>query len=157
MKAAYKQRKAEGDYETFLSTLHRTGWWIGLAPLEKHNFNKCKTDTKWVEYSLCGIPVVASSVKVYERSCIEGCGVRIRTEDDWYVMLRRLIENKRERSGLVERAQKKLVSHYHYDRLVQQTLDIIEGGAAAVAFGRRSARRAEDQFSDIRRPPRLRA
>ncbi|KKP51214.1 MAG: hypothetical protein UR84_C0022G0001 [candidate division WS6 bacterium GW2011_GWD1_35_594] len=42
---------------------------IGLAPLRDTEFNRCKSNLKWIEMSSLGIPVVASAVEPFNNTC----------------------------------------------------------------------------------------
>ncbi|KKP81539.1 MAG: hypothetical protein UR84_C0023G0009 [candidate division WS6 bacterium GW2011_GWD1_35_594] len=41
---------------------------IGLAPLRDTEFNRCKSNLKWIEMSSLGIPVVASNVEPFNKT-----------------------------------------------------------------------------------------
>jgi glycosyltransferase involved in cell wall biosynthesis len=66
---------------------------IGIAPVSDSKFNSCKSNIKWLEYSACRFPTVASDVYPY-RSIEHGVtGFLARTENDWYEHLNTLIED----------------------------------------------------------------
>lgn len=113
------------NYEAFLARLGQLGWWGGLAPIENHSFNLCKADTKWVEYSLSGVPVVASDLPVYTRACSAGAGLMVTTESDWYNAMVRIITDAALRQDLVNRAQDRLRTTYRHDILVEQIFRVI--------------------------------
>ena len=54
-------------YPRFVGWLRerRPRWHIGLAPLRDTEFNRYKSDLKWLEYTALGLPVVASDVAAY--------------------------------------------------------------------------------------------
>lgn len=54
-------------YPRFVGWLRRQRprWHIALAPLRDTEFNRCKSDLKWLEYTALGLPVVASAVRPY--------------------------------------------------------------------------------------------
>ena len=54
-------------YPRFVAWLReqRPRWHIGLAPLRDSEFNRYKSDLKWLEYTALGLPVVASDVAAY--------------------------------------------------------------------------------------------
>jgi glycosyltransferase involved in cell wall biosynthesis len=115
----------EPNYEAFIDKLKDLGWWIGIAPLEDTRFNRCKADTKWVEYSLAGMAVVASDLPVYERACSGGGGVLAQGEDAWYAALNGLIRDGARRRAMVETAREKLRTVYSREALESQVLDMI--------------------------------
>jgi glycosyltransferase involved in cell wall biosynthesis len=68
---------------------------INLAPLELDNpFTQCKSDLKYLEAAIMGIPTVASAVGSFAKSIEHGeNGYLCRTEADWFDCLSRLIED----------------------------------------------------------------
>ncbi|MCG2808397.1 MAG: glycosyltransferase family 4 protein [Coriobacteriia bacterium] len=78
--------------EEYASVLQ--GFDIGVAPVQDTRFNRCKSDLKFVEYSIVGIPTVASQVQSYIGSIKPGVnGYLARNTKDWLKHLRRLIES----------------------------------------------------------------
>ncbi len=76
---------------------------IGLAPVVDSRFNRCKSDLKYIEYSMIGIPTVASRIPTYERTVTHGHdGFLARNPKDWLKHVQRLIEDAdlREEVGL---------------------------------------------------------
>ncbi|WP_443751186.1 hypothetical protein [Asticcacaulis solisilvae] len=123
------------NYEAFLARLAQLGWWAGLAPIENHSFNLCKADTKWVEYSLSGVPAVASDLPVYTRACAGGAGLMATTEDDWYDAMARVIADPAVRQDVVERAQDRLRTTYRHDILAEQIFRVIARARSLRAAG----------------------
>jgi len=76
---------------------------INLAPLEMDNpFTECKSDLKYLEAAIMGIPTVASAVGSFKKSIEHGeNGYLCRTEADWFSCLSRLVEDAalRQRMG----------------------------------------------------------
>lgn len=121
-----------GDYGKFISYLRSVGWWIGLAPLEDNCFNRCKADTKWVEYSLAGMAVIASDLPVYRRGCANGAGILASSLGDWTDGIVKILERPHERERMVENAQERLRADYTHQRLREQV-----GGVFRRAFHER--------------------
>jgi len=67
--AQFRHHKPEKDYIQFLNKLKTLGWHYGLAPLVDDEFNRCKTPSKFIEYSAAGIITVASNLEPYK--CIK--------------------------------------------------------------------------------------
>lgn len=64
---------------------------IGLAPLLDNEFNKCKSNIKWQEYSINKIAGVYSPI-VYNRHGFEPkFGLIAKTKDEWYSAIKQLI------------------------------------------------------------------
>jgi glycosyltransferase involved in cell wall biosynthesis len=93
----YQHERAKGleavpifDYAELLKDFD-----IGLAPLTGIHFNKCKSDLKFLEYSMLGIPSVVSKVDSYTASVAHGeNGFLAKNSKDWLKYLRRLIEDE---------------------------------------------------------------
>lgn len=113
------------DYSEFIPYLRSLGWWIGLAPLEDNPFNRCKADTKWVEYSLAGMAVIASDLPVYERACAGNAGILASTNDDWSVALLTLLHRPDLRHEMIETSQQRLRQSYTHEILHKQVMDIV--------------------------------
>jgi glycosyltransferase involved in cell wall biosynthesis len=112
------------DYTHFLKEFASREWDVGLCPLVPIPFNKMKAETKWVEYSSCGIAVIASKNTAYDRCCADGCGLLVETEDDWYDAMDTLIVNTEKKSEIVENAQRKITEKYSIDSLRDQVLSV---------------------------------
>ena len=114
------------DYAGFLQKLASLKWSIGLAPLQDTRFNRCKADTKWVEYASAGIATVASDLPVYSSACAEGAGLLATTADDWEAAIRSLLEDPKLHADTVARAQARLSARYAPDRLMSQLENVFE-------------------------------
>lgn len=114
------------DYPEFLARLRSLGWWIGLAPLEDNQFNRCKADTKWVEYSMAGMAVVASDLPVYHRACADGAGVLAGTTEGWANSIKDLLYRPCKRTQFIKRAQEKLIEGYTHESLRAQVMAIFD-------------------------------
>ncbi|MDO8915581.1 MAG: glycosyltransferase [Coriobacteriia bacterium] len=90
--------------EQYASTLKQFD--IGMIPLVDGRFNRCKSDLKFLEYAMMGIPSVASKVEPYEHSVEHGInGFLARNPKDWLKYLRRLIEDHELRSEMGRQAR----------------------------------------------------
>lgn len=94
-------------FEKYPTMLKYMGFDIGIAPLTDSKFNRAKSNLKWLEYSVLGVPCVASRVYPYERSISHGeTGFLAATPEEWYQALRRLVDDVawRQRMGQTARA-----------------------------------------------------
>lgn len=68
---------------------------IGIAPLFLNDFNRAKSENKFLEYSALGIPTVATSVDPYFFINDYRTGFRIENNNylDWYTVLKALVES----------------------------------------------------------------
>lgn len=79
---------------------------IGLAPLVDNQFNRAKSDLKFIEYGMAGVATIASKIECYEKSIIHGeNGFLVQNTKDWLKHLRRLIEDSEFRKGIAKRAK----------------------------------------------------
>lgn len=78
---------------------------IGLAPLVDNQFNRGKSDLKFIEYSMLKIPIIASPVGPYLESIEhKKTGFLAKTPKDWLKYLKRLIEDEDYRKEIAEAA-----------------------------------------------------
>jgi len=88
-------------------------WDIDLAPLEPNPFCRCKSELKYFESGILGIPTVASRIEAFEHAIKDGdngflCG----SKDEWYRALRLLIEDPGLRRRIGERAETHTIANY---------------------------------------------
>lgn len=85
---------------------------ISICPLAKNDFNKCKSNIKWLESTLAGACVVASKVYPYEFSIKHGkTGFLADTTGQWIKHLSNLIENPDKRKELQKNALKEVLEY----------------------------------------------
>lgn len=108
-----------GDYSQFLQKLHDLHWDIGLAPLQDTEFNRCKSPVKFIEYTSCGIPVIASDINVYNQFS-DGFETIIASSDGWYTSIKNLIEDDSLRAKLVKSAQSRCSKDFALDIMAEQ-------------------------------------
>ena len=91
------------EYPDFVQWMRETLHWdIGLAPLEDTPFTACKSDIKWLDYSLLGIPGLFSRAPAYCDSVadeVDGLLVDSST-GDWYRTLERMVADQVLRSRI---------------------------------------------------------
>jgi glycosyltransferase involved in cell wall biosynthesis len=93
------------------------GFDIGIAPLEDTRFNRSKSDLKFLEYGMIGLPVVASKVGPYPDCIRHGeNGLLASSPKDWLKHLTALVEDAslRERLGCASRenAERRLMGDH---------------------------------------------
>jgi glycosyltransferase involved in cell wall biosynthesis len=118
------------NYTGFLQKLCDLGWWVGLAPLADNPFNRCKADTKWVEYTYAGIAVVAQDLPLYRRACADGTGILAAGETEWVDAIGRLLRSAHAREAMVRAARDKLRTVYSHAALCRQVLDVFKRARA---------------------------
>jgi glycosyltransferase involved in cell wall biosynthesis len=100
---------------------------INIAPLRDLEFNRGKSNLRWLEASALKIPTVASDVEPYK--CIEHgkTGFLAKEEDDWVDYLRRLIEDKDLRTYIGHSAYEKVKADYNVETVAKRYLDVLQG------------------------------
>jgi glycosyltransferase involved in cell wall biosynthesis len=86
---------------------------IGIAPLQNNRFNQAKSNIKFIEYSLAGVPVVASDVSPYSGSISNDVdGILVSNADDWYDKLVFLLDNPVARTEMAIAARNTVCSRF---------------------------------------------
>jgi glycosyltransferase involved in cell wall biosynthesis len=87
---------------------------VGLAPVKSCDFNASKSSIKWLEYSLIGIPTVASYAMPYS-AVIENDanGFLCADTEDWVDAIRCCLDNKVMRRKFVSESRKKAVAEFN--------------------------------------------
>lgn len=103
-------------WDKFPYKLMKQKWDIGIAPLIDDEFNRSKSHIKWLEYTMKGIPTVASNVEPYKGIKQGVTGLLCDTQNDWYDALVHLIKNKQDRKKLADNAMKEVLKNWQYDK-----------------------------------------
>ncbi len=94
------------DLHEFAKILANANFDIGLAPLKFNEFNKSKSDIKFLEYSINKIAGVYSNYKPYENTVknnVNGLSVNSESSKEWFEKISFLIENP---SKIIEYGEK---------------------------------------------------
>ena len=116
--------RVQTSYREFLKTLAGLGWTVGLAPLSDTPFNRCKAPTKFVEYSACGIPVLASDLPVYSSTMPPQGGLLV--AQDWYGAMTRMLDDHTFRVSAVRAAREHCSTSFALSKLEDQLLTIFD-------------------------------
>ena len=105
---------SNSDYPFFVDCMKKVHWDIGIIPLEHNEFNKSKSDLKFLEFSAMKLAIVVSNHDVYSQVAQhnKNCLVAKNDADDWYKMLKALILNKQLREKLSQAAYSQLLEQY---------------------------------------------
>lgn len=102
-------------FEAWPSKLSSLQLDIGLAPLQDNEFNRCKSNIKWMEYAIVGVPGVFSPI-VYpfeERVHFDGTYGQIAdTPEQWYRCIKNYIICENLRRDIAERAKSCVTTSY---------------------------------------------
>src|SRR5574337_151148 len=113
---------------------------IGVAPLRENRFNEAKSNLKYLEYSMFGVPTVASPNYPYATTITDGeDGVLVKKNryQEWLRQLTRLVEDRVERERLARNASATVRERFHLKTSVRGWLDLyssLQRGSASTAF-----------------------
>lgn len=87
-----------------------------LIPRKDNYFNKCKSNIKFLEASMCEIPVIAQSFKdgPYEE-ITKKTGILIKNDNDWFSACETLISNKDIRRNLGKAAKEYALNNFNIE------------------------------------------
>lgn len=98
-------RKDWVPVQNWYSKLAELNFNIGIAPVVNRPFNQCKSNIKWQEYGMLGIPTIASNVGPYKEIEHRETGLLASNDMEWYSYLEELIKNEQERKRLGSNAK----------------------------------------------------
>jgi glycosyltransferase involved in cell wall biosynthesis len=115
---------------------------INIAPLEAGNiFCEAKSELKFYEAALVGVPTVASPTRPYREAVREGeTGFLAGDTDQWYAALKRLVESPELRRSVAKAAEYVALPRYGPERRAELFASVLE---QTVGHGRRAARAFE--------------
>jgi glycosyltransferase involved in cell wall biosynthesis len=120
-----REISAAGSYLDFLAQFSKMKWRCGLAPILDTPFNACKANTKFIEYTVAGIPVVASDLPVYREIAAAGRGVLAGNAPQWADAVGALVSDTNRAAAQVSAAQTYVRDRYSMSRLRAQLLQEI--------------------------------
>jgi len=88
-----------------------------LIPRKECYFNKCKSNVKFLESSMCEIPVIASSFKdgPYE-DIPDDIIVKIPNGERWYDAINKLIDDKKLRRSMGKKAKEHTLKYFNIEK-----------------------------------------
>lgn len=100
---------------------------ISIAPLVDNLFNQCKSNIKWLESTMAGVPFVGSNVYPYEMSIVHGkTGMLCGSTNQWVNALSKLIESEELRKELVANAREEVLKNYDIKKIAKQYEEFFE-------------------------------
>lgn len=100
---------------------------IGLAPLRDNDFNRAKSNLRWLEYSALKIPTVASPVRPFKDSIKHAIdGFLCPSKNDWYESIKTLIDDKSKRQRVGEAAYWAVKDRFNMDKTAQLYIDVLK-------------------------------
>ena len=93
---------------------------LAVVPLEDLSFNRSKSNIKWLEYSICGIPGVYSAIAPYAEVQQGRTGLLARTATDWLEALDVMVREPDLRRTLAEEARRDVLARFSLSRQVHR-------------------------------------
>lgn len=100
---------------------------IGIAPLRDNNFNRAKSNLRWLEYSAMGVPSIVSDVYPFTNSVTNNkTGIICQNNDlAWYEGLRSLIIDQGKRTAIGEAAHKEVKRKFNMNLIAKKYAQVL--------------------------------
>lgn len=100
---------------------------IGIAPLRDTEFNRGKSNLRFLEFGALHIPIVASNVQPYKETIKHGkTGFLAIEPEEWYEHLDYLVRNETARKKMGERAYRLVKKKYNIHRMTKKYLKVLK-------------------------------
>lgn len=111
-------------------------WDFALAPLHDSPINDCKSDIKFLDYAMLGIPAIFSAVSPYTDSVVHGetgwlCANHA---EDWSAALERMFADTASRTAMARKAKAHVSANRTLMRCAVQWLEVVNRVANRRAF-----------------------
>lgn len=133
IKMRIRVKNGTHSWDGYPQLLASQGWDIGIAPLIDDKFNRSKSHIKWMEYTMAGIPVIASPTYPYivpidHVSVIENgvSGLFARSPEEWGVLLCQLIEDWPQRRRIAANALAVIKQNWQYEQHAHEWANALE-------------------------------
>ena len=115
------------DITGYPAKLHGMGFDIAVAPLWDSEFNRAKSNLRYLEYSALRIPCVASGVEPYKKTITDGVdGYLASTKKEFLDKIEKLMYNVKLRSQISENAYKKVTSEFDSKKISRKYADLLK-------------------------------
>ena len=112
-------------YNCFLQHLYELNWDWGLAPLQDTEFNRCKSPVKYLEYTACDLPVIASDSVVYNQLLNQENSIIAKVES-WYECMELVINEPQKRLLFLPNAKGLCNNKFGLGKYRQDLLKVLE-------------------------------
>lgn len=108
----------------YLDKLSRVNLDIALAPLSMNQFNTCKSNLKFLEYSSCQYPSILSEIAPYRDSVKHSETGYLVKKKEWDTYIEYLCENESERLRIGQAAYEYTKSNFSWQNNVAKHLEV---------------------------------
>lgn len=88
---------------------------VALAPLVDNEFNRCKSNIKYLTYAMADIPGIYSDTEAYESVTHGLTGLKAKSAQDWYEAINLLLDNKVLASSIAHQAKRDVLERFTID------------------------------------------
>jgi glycosyltransferase involved in cell wall biosynthesis len=111
--------------ENYHNEVYKMNIDIALGPLEDNEFNKSKSNLKWLEFGAMGSCFVGSDVYPYSKSILDGItGVTVNNTRNWAFEINDLIEHPEDIKKIGNNAREIIEKYYTYKYNGQVIIDL---------------------------------
>ena len=115
------------EFRQYHYKLMRLNWDISIAPLVDNEFNRGKSNIKWLESTMAGSAFIGSKVAPYTDSIKNGkTGYLCKTKAQWKKALKTLIDDKTKRKEIRQNAYNEIVEKYDIEKEVEKYNQVFE-------------------------------
>jgi len=106
-------KKKPTNYTEYANNLLKSDFDFALVPLVNDQFNRCKSNIKWLEYGVCGIPTIFSNLPPYSsiRNGLTGVLVNNNVES-WINAIEMFLKNPDYINFMAKKVQKKVLENH---------------------------------------------
>ena len=99
---------------------------VAIAPLVDNEFNRCKSNIKYLDYAMAGIPAVYQNLEPYKSVADGVTGLKASTADEWYVALNRLISDRELNRSISAAAREDVLATWNIDGHIKRYESMLE-------------------------------
>ncbi len=118
-------RHAKGYREYFRDMQKKSGWDVAIAPLQDTPFNHSKSDIKFLEYAVFGVPAVYSRCKAYD-TVQDGKTGLLANRETFAEALVELLDSPAKRKSIAQDAYDYVRSERTLEKSAGKLIDIVE-------------------------------
>ena len=89
---------------------------LNIIPLQKHEFNACKSELKYFEASVVNTLSLATNNEVYSKIIVDGKDGFLADQLEWFDKLEYIYNNYQDMGKVIENANRKCHKLYDYDK-----------------------------------------
>ena len=125
IKNRFKYYGSFSPYKKWINKLNSFQWDLGLAPCKINNFNNCKSPIKYIEYSLCNIPVIASNIDFYEKIIIDNYNGFLIEDYNWFFLIDNIISNKLILKDILKNSKQYCEENFSFKKITTKIYELL--------------------------------